>query len=47
MDPYLVQLVILCDTEFCLELNINIGIKYIKMYRIYLACIEKYIMQLC
>jgi hypothetical protein len=33
MDPYFMQCVILYDTEFlCLELNINIKIKY--MYKI-------------
>jgi hypothetical protein len=30
MAPYLVQLVILYDTELRLELNICIGMKYIK-----------------
>jgi hypothetical protein len=34
----------LCDTELCLELNISIEIKYIK---IYLGFIEKYIKQVC
>jgi hypothetical protein len=47
MDPYLVQLVILYDTEFlCLELNVNIEIKYIKIYVKYTKHVLKtYIIQ--
>jgi hypothetical protein len=42
MDPYLVQRVILCDTELFIELNISIEIKLIKLiYKIYLGYIEE------
>jgi hypothetical protein len=40
MDPYLVQHVILCDTELCLELNISIEIKYIRIYKFPLGYID-------
>jgi hypothetical protein len=44
MDPYLVQCVILCDPELCLELNIIIKIMYIKKYKIHLGYIERNIL---
>jgi hypothetical protein len=44
MDPYLVQRLILYATELCLELNISIEIKYIKIYKIYLGYIERNIL---
>jgi hypothetical protein len=39
-----VQHVILYDAELCLELNIRIEIKYIKIYKIYLGYTEKNIL---
>jgi hypothetical protein len=34
----------LYDTELCLELNISIEVKYIKIYKIYVGYIEKNIL---
>jgi hypothetical protein len=34
------QRVIFYDTELCLELNISIQIKYIKIYKIYLRLLK-------